>query len=350
MDELAAYEQRFRRAGLPLFIEDWSAREDALPRAFPLLALVFIGELLGALNLTWSPLANVGALAAGLALLLGGIALANKLRGRPAAALPRDLGPLELAFFVILPALLPLLFGGQVTSALVTAGANLVLVALATFGFGFGLFAIVTWALRRVAGQLATSVLLLARAVPLLLLFAVVLFMTTEMWQAFADIGDGSLIGVAALLFGVGTLFLVVRLPREVVVLEREAGAGPPLSRAQRLNVGLVMLVSQGLQVLVVSVAVGAFFVAFGLLAVGPDVREAWIQTTGHHIGPRGLGLTLELLRVSAVIAWLSGLYYAIAVLTDATYREEFLEEITGEMRETFAARVAYLARLDTVR
>lgn len=98
------------------------------------------------------------------------------------------------------------------------------------------------------------------------------------------------------------------------------------------------------------SVAVGAFFVAFGLLAVGPDVREAWIQTTGHHIGPRGLGLTLELLRVSAVIAWLSGLYYAIAVLTDATYREEFLEEITGEMRETFAARVAYLARLDTVR
>jgi hypothetical protein len=68
MQELDAYERRFRRAGLPLLIEGWSAREDALPRAFPLLAFVFLGEMLGALNLTWSPLANVGALAAGLGL------------------------------------------------------------------------------------------------------------------------------------------------------------------------------------------------------------------------------------------------------------------------------------------
>ena len=266
---------RFRSAGLPLLIEGWSAREDALPRAFPLLAFVFIGELLGALNLTWSPLANVGALAAGLGLLLGAVALANRVGGRPMTALPRDLGPVELTIFVVLPALLPLLFGGQVTSALVTAAANLVLVALAAFGFGFGLFAILTWAVRRVAGQLAKSLLLLARAVPLLLLFAVVLFLTTEMWQTFAQIDDASLAAVAALLVAVGTLFLLVRLPREVEALEREAGSGPPLTRAQRLNVGLVMLVSQGLQALIVSVAIGAFFVAFGLLVVGPEQLQA---------------------------------------------------------------------------
>jgi hypothetical protein len=350
MEELDAYERRFRRAGLPLLIDGWSAREDALPRAFPLLAFVFLGELLGALNLTWSPLANVGALAAALGLLLGAVALTNKVSGRSVTALPRDLGPPELTIFVVVPALLPLLFGGQVTSALVTAGANIVLVALAAFGFGFGVLAILTWALRRVAGQLAKSLLLLARAVPLLLLFAVVLFLTTEMWQTFAEIDDASLIAVAALLVAVGTLFLLVRLPREVEALEREAGSGPPLTRAQRLNVGLVMLVSQGLQVLIVSVAIGAFFVVFGLIAIGPEQLQAWIQTDGQHIGPRGLGLTLELLRVSAAIAALSGLYYAIAVLTDATYREEFLEEITVEMRETFAARGEYLARRATVR
>jgi hypothetical protein len=350
MEELDAYERRFRRAGLPLLIDGWSAREDALPRAFPLLAFVFLGELLGALNLTWSPLANLGALAAALGLLLGAVALTNKVRGRPATTLPRDLGPLELTIFVVVPALLPLLFGGQVTSALVTAGANHVLVALAAFGFGFGVLAILTWALRRVVGQLAKSLLLLARAVPLLLLFAVVLFLTTEMWQTFAEMDDGSLIAVAALLVAVGTLFLLVRLPREVEALERDAGSGPPLTRPQRLNVGLVMLVSQGLQVLIVSVAIGAFFVVFGLIAIGPEQLQAWIQTDGQRLGPRGLGLTVELLRVSAVIAALSGLYYAIAVLTDATYREEFLEEITVEMRETFAARGEYLARRATVR
>jgi len=53
--------------------------------------------------------------------------------------------------------------------------------------------------------------------------------------------------------------------------------------------------------------------------------------------------------RVSAMIAALSGLYYAIAVLTDSTYREEFLDEITTELRDTFAARREYLARLATV-
>jgi hypothetical protein len=49
---------------------------------------------------------------------------------------------------------------------------------------------------------------------------------------------------------------------------------------------------------------------------------------------------------VSGAIAALSGLYYAIAVLTDATYREEFLSELTEEMRSSFALRADYLATL----
>ena len=55
--------------------------------------------------------------------------------------------------------------------------------------------------------------------------------------------------------------------------------------------------------------------------------------------------LSEELLRVAGAIAALSGFYYAIAVLTDSTYREEFLHEITDEMRETFRQRTEYLAR-----
>ena len=61
MTDLDAYERRFRRDGLPLFIEDRSAREDVWTRAAPLLALVFIGEMLGAIKLDWSLLANLAA-------------------------------------------------------------------------------------------------------------------------------------------------------------------------------------------------------------------------------------------------------------------------------------------------
>jgi hypothetical protein len=39
---LADYERRFRRAGLPLLSEDFSARSDVFNRAFPLLALVLL--------------------------------------------------------------------------------------------------------------------------------------------------------------------------------------------------------------------------------------------------------------------------------------------------------------------
>jgi hypothetical protein len=53
---------------------------------------------------------------------------------------------------------------------------------------------------------------------------------------------------------------------------------------------------------------------------------------------------THELARVATAIAALSGLYYAIAVLVDPTYREEFLDEVTGDMRATFAERSRYLA------
>jgi hypothetical protein len=103
------YEQRFRRAGLPLFIGERSAATDVFNRAAPLLALVFLGETLGAMNLDWSAWANVAAVAGSLGVLLAAIALTNKARGHPAAAIPQDVGRVELAAANLL--LLALVYG-----------------------------------------------------------------------------------------------------------------------------------------------------------------------------------------------------------------------------------------------
>jgi hypothetical protein len=342
MDELAAYERRFRRAGLPLLIEDYSPFEDVLNRAVPLLALVFAGEVLGAVQLDWPWWANVLALAGGLAILLAGLALANRRRGRPPLAVPERVGIPELVGFVVVPALLPLVFGGQVVSALVTLGANALLLLVIYLVVGVGLLSILRWAAGRLVGQLAASLVLLTRAVPVLLIFMIVLFINTEMWQVFADVSDLALAGVIVLFVTLGSLFVAARLPREVLQLEREAGAGPALVPRQRFNVGLVMFVSQGLQVLVVAALVGAFFVAFGALAITPGVVETWI---GH--APRAIAgqasLSVELVKVSGALAAFSGLYYAIAVFTDPTYREDSLDALTGSMRETFHDRARYL-------
>jgi MFS family permease len=356
--QLSAYERQFRRAGLPLLIEDFSAREDVFNRAFPLLALVLIAELIGALDVDWAWYANLGALAAALTLTLGSVALVNRARGRRALAIPETIGPVELAVFVLLPAVVQGIFHGGWGLAVIPF--NLALLGLAVLFYGFGVGAIVVWAARRLTGQLARSLLLLARAVPLLLIFALVLFINAEMWQVFSGRATATLLAFGLLLAVVATAFLAARVPREVERLERDVladadGPGgddapaPPLTRRQRANVGLVLLISHGLQIAVVTVAIGAFFVAFGMIVIDAEVARAWTGETGEALVSLTvldvpLLLTAELLRVAGAIAALSGLYYAIAVLTDGAYREEFLDEVTAQMRETFSARAAYLA------
>ena len=346
---LQEYERGFRHAGLPLFDEDFSAATDVFNRVVPLLALVFIGEMLGAIKLEWSLLANLAAAAGGLAILLLAAGSINRWRGRPFRSIPEDVEAPELAAFVLLPALLPLIFGGQVTSAVVTALANLSLLALLYAVVGYGLPSILRWAGRRLYRQLLSSLMLLARAVPLLLIFALLAFVNTEMWQVFATVSDPGLVAIGLLFLLFGTAFLLARLPREVRELESEVGSeAAPLSVAQRRNVGLVLFVSQALQVLTVALMVAAFFVVFGAIAITPGVRELWIGTTGEVLASvtvfgESFDLTAELLKVAGGLAAFSGLYFAIAMLTDATYREEFLEDLTGEMRVVFRRRAEYL-------
>jgi hypothetical protein len=350
---LADYERRFRRAGLPLLSEDFSARSDVFNRAFPLLALVLLAELVAALDVDWSPLANVAAVAGALAVTLLVVALVNRARGRRALAIPEDVGAVELVLFVLVPAAVQAsVHGGW--GAIVLAG-NLALLGLVLLTFGFGLGAIVVWAARRLGGQLARSLLLLARAIPLLLFFSLLLFLTTEMWQVFGERAGPPLAAIGLLLALVATAFLAVRLPQEISRIERDtsalgpAAASPPLRPLQRANVGLVLLISHGLQIVVVTAAIGAFFVAFGTIAIDAGVTRAWTGSAGHALFTITvldvpLRPTTELLRVSGAIAALSGVYYAISVLTDDRYREEFLDEITGQLRQTFVARAEYLA------
>jgi hypothetical protein len=346
---LREYERRFRHAGLPLWIEDYSASTDVFNRAVPLLVLVFFGEMLGATSLDWSLAANVGATLGGLAILIAAGAIVNRIRGRHALALPDEVGRIELGAFVLLPALLPLAFGGQWRSALVTAGANAALLGLIYAVVGYGLLSILRWALARLLRQLASSLALLTRAIPLLMIFSIVLFLTTEMWQVFSQASVAALVILGILFVALGASFLIARLPAEVRSLEREAGgATAELDHRQRLNVGLVMFVGQALQVLLVSVAVGAFFVVLGTMLVSASVLQSWIGSGGHvllridFLGLDGI-VTEELLRVSGALAAFTGLYFAISMLTDDVYRREFLDGLTAEMRETFRARAEYL-------
>ncbi len=347
-DQRLAYERQFRRAGLPMFVEGFSASTDVFNRAAPLLGLIFLGELLGAGQLDWTWWQNVLAVLGGVVLMLAALAVINVMQGRPLRAIPNRLGKTELAAFVILPALLPLIFGGQVGSAATTIGANLLVLLVIYAVFVYGLLAILRWVFTRLAGQLRSSLGLIAKAIPLLAIFALLSFTGQEMWQIFSSMTLFAYFCTIGLFVLLGSAFLFVRVPLETRRLERDAGQGPPLTRAQRFNVGLVLFVSQALQVLFVSLAIGIFFTVFGMLAVTDEVRQSWI---GHDtqtiltvsVDGTDFELTRELLRVAGGLAAFSGFYFAVAMLTDSTYREEFLTELTAEMSESFKARAAYL-------
>ena len=184
----------------------------------------------------------------------------------------------ELTAFVVLPSLLPLVFGGP-------AGRrhdhrwswNLMLVGLAWLVIGVGLFSIVRWAGARLFGQLAASLTVLVRALPLILFFGLISFFTAEMWQLFATVPTGRYVAAVILFFAIGLVFLGVRLPDGVRSIEDSVDlAGAPLRKAQRLNLSLVMLTSQSLQILLVAVSVWLFFSVFGALLVDVSVVEEW--------------------------------------------------------------------------
>ena len=252
--ELARYEQRFRRAGLPLFIEDFSPTHDIFTRATPLLALVFIAEMLGATSLTWPFWVNLLAAFGGLAVLIGGFGLLNRFRGRPFWSFPTRFGIPELAG---VRAAARAAAAGHAGPAAAVLRGRLRQPAARRPGLRRGRLRPDRYdvlgppAARRT--ELANSVASLVRALPLLLVFSLVLFVNTEMWQVFSGMPVEFIVFSALAFALLSDLFLMLRLPKELDQIERDAGSGPPLRRIQRLNLSISLVIRQWMQVLVVS-------------------------------------------------------------------------------------------------
>jgi hypothetical protein len=372
---VAATERWLLRRGLPHLIADYGAREDIWPRVLPALSALFVLESLQAVNLEddWRWWANALAVLSAAALLAVGWAAVNRARGRPAFSRPEELSPGEMAAFVVLPALVPLVFGAQWGTALLTLVGNAVLLLLIYVAGSYGLVPMTRWAFGRLVREIGTVANLVLRALPLLLLFVTFLFVNTEVWQTSAALRWPTVAVVAVLFLLVGGAFAAIRLPRQLADLatfessdEMRArvsdtpaaallplvGAAPlerePLTPRQRLNVGLVVLASEGIQVALVAAGLFVFFSVFGFLAIDASVQASWIGSGPDPVATldawgQEMVLSEELLRVAAFLASFSGLYFTVVLLTDATYRDEFLVEILDDVRQSFAVRAVYL-------
>lgn len=376
--ERAAVERWFVRRGLPNLIHDYQASTDVYTRAAPLLALFWVFGITGAFGDRFTGWYQVGAALVG-ALFLGAVAAGvNRLRGRRPLQVPDKVDRIELAAFVLAPALLPIILDngsiGRFASDILGALAFLVFVRLV---YGFGLLSIIIWAVRHLAHQMGDIVGLMIRSLPLLLIFTMFLFMNAELWQVADGFTTPLFLVAAGGLVLISALFVLIRLPVELenvarfespatvgaIVNETNAplqcqaadpGRTPELSRSDRVNVGVLALFTLGVQIALVMTIVGAFYLAFGLVTVRPDTIAQWtvggadgidvifdLQLFGAQIP-----LTGELLKVTGFLMAFTALQFTVSALTDQAYREEFFDDLINEIRQALAVRVEYLDQI----
>lgn len=189
----------FLGRGIPHFIHRYRASEDVFTRVLPVLLAVVLIEIVGATNLHWHWWQNGLALLGGAAVVVAAWALINHARGRRWSQRPDDVGPVELVAFVVLPALLPLIFGGQVSSMAAVAGFNLAILGLVYVVTSYGIVPMIRWASVQTVRQIGTVGSLFGRALPLLLLFTMTLFINSDVWQVAASLPTVLLAAVVGL-------------------------------------------------------------------------------------------------------------------------------------------------------
>ena len=116
------------------------------------------------------------------------------------------------------------------------------------------------------------------------------------------------------------------------------------------MNVSLLLFVAQGIQILLVSLVVTGFYVIFGLLTVREATLRQWTTSfTPEHdwaweLSAFGTELLFsrQLLLVAGFIGMMSGLNFAVQIVTDQTYRAEFADDMTAEVRDALAVRAVY--------
>ena len=138
--------------------------------------------------------------------------VANILRRRPPFDRPHDIGPAELAVFVVVPAI-PSLVVGQWGDALQTFLYAVGVLALLWFVTSYGVPTLLGWAWQRTKAQLTLLLSVLARALPLLLLFSTFLFINAECWQVAGTLTGPVYVAVLGVFFVLGATFVLTRIP-----------------------------------------------------------------------------------------------------------------------------------------
>ncbi|MFC7361611.1 hypothetical protein [Nocardioides astragali] len=247
-------------------------------------------------------------------------------------------------------------------------GINVGLLSVVLYAlFTLRAWVIAKWAAQRTFSSLGLLFPLVTRALPLLLLFITFLFINAEVWEVSSRL-DGRVMWLTVALFLTITVgFLLARLPEELTGFDDHIGPdelgrhleGTPLAGfrqapgqdvsedvavagLQKANLLLMLLITQLVQVVLLSLSVFVFFIVFGLLIMDPEVVRNWTGLKTLTDLPFSERANWELVQVSTFLAAFSGLYFTVYAVTDEVYRTQFFSSIVRELERAVSVRAAY--------
>lgn len=240
--------------------------------------------------------------------------------------------------------------------------ANIIVAVLIRTGCGAG--SVLGWAVRMMLSHFATVGALAVRALPVVLLTALVFF-NTYVWLMAATI-SGNRLGLAmAFLVTIAAAFVIsatlerVRpmlkstavLPKDAERLEDTRFAAmpdtpdcAPLKKAERLNVVFVLAASQLAQILVVAAVTTTIYLILGLIIMSPSLLNEWTHTYVSIATVLGWTLPVpdSLIHMCLFLGALTFMYISARAAGDGEYRSTFLDPLIDDPHITLIARNRY--------
>lgn len=381
MDPIRRTESWFSRNGLPQFVDDYNSREHIWTRALPVLVTVATVQLFSALWFAISSGSRVlpvfSAVVAATALLIVGL-WSKRRRGYWFAPADRVGWPVLLGFVAVgvLPDVIQsgrrvegidITWGAVISSVLI----QVLLLAIIYLITRYALVAMLGWGIRQTIRSAGDLYVVATKALPLLLIVMIVLFINTEMWQVAGSLDWPVLWASSGLLLIFGVLVTVDRTRdqidtlRQDVPLEdlRSACVGTPLAdlahgltqvgspnlqRPQRRGMVIAALSTQVIQAALIGLLVWAFFTVFGMVAITGPVQQAWLGDLGSAdvfwtIGQDHV-LSRALMRVSTFLGAFAAFYTTVYAASDPVYRASFSDDVGASLQQAVDVRRVYLS------
>ncbi len=365
-----AAERWFLVRGLPAVLRPGRLVRGLWPRSAPALAAfavlmassVVLVTTTGkyTINIDGPPNRTEWFVLAGVVLVLPAATLAGWLAARVDSVRKRTVVSTAAAVVIALGGVL----GGPSPRPVLNLTIEAVAVAVILLCTATGIGSIVGWAIRETTSNLALMGHLFVRALPVVLL-TVLVFFNSYVWLMAATVSRGRLWLALLFLFGIAAVFLVSGTFERVRPILQPDAKKPddaqrlidtpfetmpdrprriPLSASERVNVAIVLALSQIVQVMTVATVTAFIFFVLGLILLSPELLAEWTRN-GSSDG-QILGMTFPvpqaLIQITMFLAALTFMYLSARTFTDTEQRTRFLDPLVDDLRLTLVARDRY--------